>query len=253
MPTCVFCSNPANSEEHLWPKWVHERKDFGPIKRTQGDNPSTVVPHPQITVRAVCRTCNNGWMSQELEVPNIPLIANMMQDISMRLDREQQQTVATWCMKMAFLIDWTRRGGRTNRFYTRDEALAFAKDLTIPPRTHIWIGHMVTSHLSVDGHDFSVNLMDGTRIGTSSVTTVVVGHFVAQVVTDHLFPEHKDRNPYISPAPGPWATKLIRIWPIEKEWFMWPPPASFINGGHEGFAYLLRRWRTGDKADTSLL
>jgi hypothetical protein len=246
----MFCSNPIDSEEHLWPKWVHERKDFGPIKLTRGSNPTKTVPHPQVTVRAVCETCNKGWMSRKLEVPNIPIVGGMMQNLSINLDHGIQQTVATWCMKMAFLTDWTRVGGRQRRFYTKDETLAFATDLSIPPHTRIWIGHINTSHLSTDGHDFELLLaIDKARIGISSTVTIVIGHFVAQIVTDHIRPECAELNFGTQPGPGPWDTKLIQIWPIEKEWVMWPPKDSFTNGGREGIGYLLRRWRTGKQID----
>jgi hypothetical protein len=51
--SCLFCANPANSREHLWPQWVHERKDFGPLKHKRGAT-DTVIPDPRVTVKAVC-------------------------------------------------------------------------------------------------------------------------------------------------------------------------------------------------------
>jgi hypothetical protein len=92
MPLCLFCPEAANSLEHLWPKWVHERRDFGPLKHKRGTT-DIIIPNPQITVKAVCRPCNNGWMSK-LELISIPLIGSMMQNVSIQLDRGQQTTVA---------------------------------------------------------------------------------------------------------------------------------------------------------------
>jgi hypothetical protein len=186
-----------------------------------------------------------------LEDANIPLIGSMMQNLTIQLDREQQKRVAAWVMKTAFLTDWTRIGGRNTRFYTGDECAAFAKDLTIPPHTRIWIGHITSSHLSTDGHDLALmRKADGARMGTSTAVSVVVGHFVAQVVTDHLLPEYATQDaPDSQPKSGPWADKLIQIWPIEKGCVMWPPKASFTNGGPDGYAYLMKRWRVGHQAD----
>ena len=249
MPICLFCSNTANSREHLWPQWVHERRNFGPLKHKRGAI-DTIIPDPKVTVKAVCKTCNNGWMSR-LEAANIPLVGSMMQGLSIRLDREQQQVVAAWAMKMAFLTDWTRIGGKTARFYRRVECDAFAKNLTAPPRTRIWTGHITSSHLSTDGHDLALmSRAGGTRLGTSTAVTFVVGHFVAQVVTDHLSPEYtNEAAPDSQPKSGGWANKLIQIWPVEKEWVMWPPKASFTNGGPQGYAYLMNRWRIGEQVD----
>lgn len=244
--TCMFCSNSANSKEHIWPQWIHERKDFGPLNFTHGNKPTVAIPNPRVTGRAVCKKCNEGWMSLKLEVPTIPLVGNMMQGLTIVLHRDQQQTVAQWCVKMAFLSDWGRIEGRSKRFYTRDEALAFAADLTIPPRTRIWIGHLTTSHLMRDGHDFEL-LHGPTQVGLASVVTLVVGHFVAQILTDHIQPEHANLNSDFASRPGPWEAKLFQIWPIEKEWITWPPRASFTNGGPEGIGYLLQRWRIGKR------
>jgi hypothetical protein len=88
---------------------------------------------------------------------------------------------------------------------------------------------------------------DETRIGTSTVITLAVGHLAAQIVTDHLYPEFDtEAAPETIPKNGPWAEKLIQIWPIQKDWVMWPPKASFTNGGTQGYGYLLDRWRVGN-------
>ena len=252
MPVCLFCPKTANSHEHLWPKWVHERKDFGSLKYKRGTT-DTLIPNPRVTVKAVCRPCNNGWMSR-LEDANIPLIGSMMQNVSIQLDREQQQTVAAWLMKMAFLTDWTRIGGKAKRFYSRDEGATFANELTIPARTRIWIGHITSSHLSTDGHDLALLARaDGTRLGTSTAVTLAVGHLAAQVVTDHLLLQYtKQDAPDSQPKSGPWMNKLIQIWPIEKDWVTWPPMASFTNGGPQGYGYLMNRWRVGPQVDQVL-
>ena len=74
-----------------------------------------------------------------------------------------------------------------------------------------------------DGHEFELpRARDRARIGLSNVVTIVVGHFVAQIVTDQINPG--------SIRPGPWETKLIQIWPIQKERVTWTPRVSFTNG-----------------------
>lgn len=36
---CLFCDNSAGSQERLWAAWIHERKDFGPLKVSIGGSP----------------------------------------------------------------------------------------------------------------------------------------------------------------------------------------------------------------------
>lgn len=74
---CLFCDNNSGSKEHLWPKWIHERKDFEPLNFQLGGSGKKVIPDPEITVKTVCEFCNNGWMS-DLEAENIPTIGSML-------------------------------------------------------------------------------------------------------------------------------------------------------------------------------
>jgi hypothetical protein len=101
---CLFCDNDSGSKEHLWPKWIHERKDFGPLNFQLGGSANKIIPDPEIKVKTVCRVCNNGWMST-LEADNIPTIGGMLQDISMPLDEAQQKSVAAWSIKTAMVSD----------------------------------------------------------------------------------------------------------------------------------------------------
>jgi hypothetical protein len=64
---CIFCDNNSGSKEHLWPKWIHERKDFGPLNFQLGGSEKKVIPNPEITVKTVCGVCNNGWMAARRE------------------------------------------------------------------------------------------------------------------------------------------------------------------------------------------
>jgi hypothetical protein len=60
------------------------------------------------TLRAVCETCNNGWMN-DLDIAVRPLIEPMIKGYNATLTAAQQITVATWAtMKTAvFEYVWT--------------------------------------------------------------------------------------------------------------------------------------------------
>jgi hypothetical protein len=77
---CLFCDSSSGSREHLWPKWIHERVDFGPLKMDRYKSAQIIIPDPQITVKTVCEKCNNGWMS-DLETKSIPLVGGMLNDL----------------------------------------------------------------------------------------------------------------------------------------------------------------------------
>ena len=109
---CLFCDRQAGSREHLWAAWIHERlPKREPIRITSADRPITFSKNPEIKVKSVCGVCNNGWMSN-LEAASIPVVGNLMQDISLPLDTSQQTLLATWAVKTAMVLDSTNRRTR---------------------------------------------------------------------------------------------------------------------------------------------
>jgi hypothetical protein len=245
--SCIFCDNNLGSREHLWPKWIHERKDFGALRLQRGKSTEKIVPNQELKVKTVCVTCSTGWMSG-LEAENIPIIGSMMQDISTPLEGAQQKSIAAWSVKTAMMSDSMKGRNAPNRFYDRDECVNMRRTPQIPDRTRIWIGRVDGMHLGDFGTDFTILSQDKRRIGMGSVATIVAGHFISQVVTLHSVSEYEGHIE-ISCTPGDWNNMLIQIWPIEKPTVQWPPKTSFTNGGAHGIAYLVDRWRMGDKTD----
>src|ERR1700722_15527318 len=182
---CLFCDNNSGSKEHLWPKWIHERKDFGPLRIQLGKSEEKIIPNPEIMVKTVCGVCNNGWMSN-LEAENIPIIGSMMQDIAIPLDSAQQESVAAWSVKTAMVSDSMKGRSAPNQFYNRAECTNMRVSREIPARTLIWIGRIDGMHLGDFGTDFVLFNPQKERIARGSVSTIVVGHFMTHVVTAHI-------------------------------------------------------------------
>jgi|SRR5665213_4425 len=243
---CLFCDNTANSQEHIWPRWVHERKNFGPIRHQIGSRPERILPDPEQTVGTVCQPCNNGWMSR-LESDNIPLIGLMFADVSVPLDKEQQATVAAWAVKTAIVNDSTQ-GRHVPRFYTREECASLRLNRTIPAHTRVWIGRLNSSRLHLNGTHIRVfSTVPPARI-PGMVINVVVGHLAVQVFSLHPHPDHAGMAiPLPPPKPGDWDNLLVSIWPVEFQYVTWPPRLSFTNGGLLPIAALLDRWRIGQE------
>src|SRR6266851_8074507 len=67
--SCIFCEGRANSKEDAWPLWLLRRlgvTEAGIIEGQLGKQAPTTwrTAHAKLTVRFVCTSCNNGWMSQ---------------------------------------------------------------------------------------------------------------------------------------------------------------------------------------------
>jgi hypothetical protein len=223
--SCLFCDNTPGSREHLWPAWIHKRRDFGLIRMQRGTSAEVIV-NPEQKVRTVCSVCNNGWMSK-LEQENIPLIGSMFQDLSIPLNEAQQHTVAAWAVKTAMMFDSTKGRNSDNRFYTKSDGVGLRVNREIPNLTRIWIGRMSSLHLNHAECDIAL-LSGSTRIGTASVSTIAAGHFAAQVVTIHPGSElAKQPTIELYHKPRDWDNMLLSIWPIERPTVIWPPKISF--------------------------
>jgi len=244
---CIFCDEDSGSREHLWPKWIHERKDFGALRIQRGNAAPIVVPDPEQKVKTVCGKCNNGWMS-DLESENIPLIGCMFHGLTVPLTEVQQHSVVAWAVKTTMVIESTKGRNAPNLFYEKSERVNLRVHRTIPNRTRIWIGTISGLHLGAFGTDITILANAQTRIGMGSVATIVVGHFVAQVVTMHINPDFTEKDVTdVQPKPGDWNSRLIKIWPKEPAGVIWPPSVAFTNGGPLGIAYLMDRWRIGGR------
>jgi hypothetical protein len=216
----------------------------------RGKGKVIIVMDPEMTIKTVCGKCNHGWMGN-LEGRNIPIIGSMFQDLTLHLERDQQTIVAQWVTKTAMVLDSSRPRVGGVRFYTREECVNMGESLTIPSRTRIWLGRLDSKHLHAGGTDFLYRLADdGRPLVHSCISTFVAGHFVAQAITQHMEREFDDITiPDLAPKPGNWENKLSLIWPVERESLMWPPNATFTNGGPEGIGYLLDRFRIGEAVD----
>jgi hypothetical protein len=60
-------------------------------------------------------------------------------------------------------------------------------------------------------------------------------------------------TPETQPKGGDGGGFLTQVWPIHRDWLIWPPKESFTNGGPNGIAYLMDRWRIGEAVDSSAI
>jgi hypothetical protein len=242
---CIFCSNPANSKEDLWPKWILKRLDIKrPIRHTIGQRSPKILPRPQIRVGTVCNICNAGWM-HDLENANIPLIGCLMENISTSLDAEQQLTIARWAVKTAMVQDSIYTHTR-KLFYTDSERAEIRAHLTIPNDTLVWLGQCSLRTLAVDGYDVGLDFQTVTEIAkpaNGTVSTFILGHLTLQVLTIHV-PEPYRGRPWEARVTidGPWDRLLVPVWPTTRS-VSWPPSLHFKGG--KGINMLNSRLRGG--------
>jgi hypothetical protein len=105
---CIFCGSASDlTREHVLPDWLTEiGLDIEPSIHHAG--PLNRVPRQwsakpfRTTVKMVCATCNNGWLSR-LEGAAKPVIAPLIRGEPRRLPVDDQALIAAWTCKTALV------------------------------------------------------------------------------------------------------------------------------------------------------
>lgn len=242
---CIFCPNPADSAEHLFSDWILEELEdiSGPINIKIGKRKNVWQHTPEVKVNCVCHQCNNGWMSN-LETKNQPYMRSMMHGHSIVLEPSQQKQLARWAVLKTIVLDAADR--QRHPFYTAEERESLRPPLaSCLPGTTIWLGYLSSRSFHMGATDLSGSIGEVPKAYRGSVTTVVLGHLVIQVLSVHVLPMfagfRKLRWTY---KPGKWDESLLMSWPVLGS-ISWPPLLSFVERGQNPIAALIDRFRIG--------
>src|SRR5271165_5135232 len=153
MKPCIFCSKPADSKEDLFPRWILKGVVTGqPLYRKMGDAPPEITKDQEVRLPCVCQKCNNTWMSG-MEMTVKKFLGPMIEDLSITLDRQNQQNLAEWAVKGAMINDTV---DPHPRFFTEAESHAFRLKRTIPKRTLVFAARFTGRNLDSNGVDFTL-------------------------------------------------------------------------------------------------
>lgn len=143
---CIFCSNSANSPEHIWPKWMGAHFQPSPhdtsIAIAEQFHPPTAPIHMSrhghpttLKLKVVCRGCNNGWMS-EIEAAAKPYLERMLLGQRTSLDDIAQLHIARWLTLKMMVFE---RNDPSSAVFTRTQTVAFAENKSPPDYMKIWL------------------------------------------------------------------------------------------------------------------
>jgi len=156
-------------------------------------------------------------------------MGSLVNDISMRLDEEQQQLLARWATKTAMVIEGAKQ--EKNNFYTAAQRSEFRATLVPPRETAIWLGRCFESNnLHGEARKLHVSNPKATNpLEDGCATTFVTGRLVMQVLSIERKPDAKRGSLRLQMRAGPWENKLVQVWPVERQRVNWPPPQSFSD------------------------
>jgi len=148
---CIFCESTGLTAEHIWPVWSHEL-----LLSISGRHPKNVSLHsvgrkgvvetsshkerqgPVINkkIRAVCGTCNGGWMSA-LEVKAKPILTGLIRGDLGELGISDQETLSQWVTLKTMVCEQNKKD---EVVFTEQQRHQFRSNRNIPKEMKIWMG-----------------------------------------------------------------------------------------------------------------
>jgi hypothetical protein len=243
---CVFCGGRVNSKEHVIPGWIdgvfrgHPRKkrigDLRHVLREHNGDKAWTGKFLSLTVRCVCRSCNNGWMDHEIERPARPSLEPMILGGPVTLDRTAQERVAAWAIKTAAMTQLARSGPQPLR---DDLRAALYERHVAPAACRVWLAALVRTPNpltwgsvrglpAIGAHD------PATATGQMELATIAIGQLVLHslrwsgVELDELVLPHAIEQ------------LVLPVWPVEAPEITWPPDA--VLDGRESLRNFAEAW-----------
>ena len=221
---CLFCPNPVDSAEHIGSDWILEDlKQSVDIKITIGKSGSIWIDSPEVLIKCVCKTCNNGWMS-ELENANKFPIHAMINNEPCGLTKRDQNKLARWAVMKAMVLDSCNPARRP--FYVEAERENLKSSSIVPARTLVWIGQFSAKGFHFGGTDIWGEIEKIAKASHGCVTSMDIGHLVMQVLSVHVISQFAQQNVNIGCRMGDWRNSLLDIFPVTDS-LRWPPNVTF--------------------------
>jgi hypothetical protein len=113
---CIFCGAVGLTKEHIFPRWlatILTAAVMGPVTSERTESSADGVTQQQwgaadvtsYTVRVVCASCNNGWMSQ-IEAKAKPVLAPMIVGRPTKLSPAMQLDLAAWTAMKCYVVEY---------------------------------------------------------------------------------------------------------------------------------------------------
>jgi hypothetical protein len=221
--TCIFCGGTPLSREHLWPDWlrreaaINEAFDHRLEQEVDGvetrDLNFSTPPFNQV-VRAVCASCNGGWMSA-IEQDAKPILQDLIYGHGRTLELGDKRKLATWTFLKACVFDELHPQERV--VPAEHRALLFTYKR--PPGTGVanWVG---TYEALEVGHYASQGLLVR-RTGqpdpgspTIYIVTITMGTLIIQVAGSVVDGLGFDDLDLAKLAP---ELHVIKVWPASDD------------------------------------
>jgi hypothetical protein len=220
---CLFCGGRPVTLEHVIPTWLHQAMGVtSRVELSMGTRQLRSGPRLDVKLRAICASCNGGWLS-DLEREFGSLMTAAIHGRPVELDAEQQRTAALWAAKTWLLLELALEHDR-GMAYRSSAIWPYLHAHREPPgHLQIWAG-------GLEPQDSTI-----AWAATQPIGDPVVGVVSAYAIGNLLFQIYSPASETGQPLPellrmgiGPQLQPgLVALWPPEAAVVRLPPATRF--------------------------
>lgn len=166
---CIFCDTLGNiSKEHFWPEWLapyiseaNTSRHISVLLEAEGKEPQKLNRSSErdgnvLTkkIRIVCKTCNNGWMSQ-IESAVKPILIALINRSNLVLSSEDTKILALWVSLKTIVGEYATENMALTVLNDRQ---LLRSDNIIPEYFRVFIGyHSLNEQAAYQRHSTTVS------------------------------------------------------------------------------------------------
>jgi hypothetical protein len=246
--SCPFCDGPGPfTREHVVAQWISEtltqmepdepdwwtHYSAGGILTRNREHPSP-NPGPTVVVRAVCGTCNSGWMS-DVEGTARPVLEPMIRGKQVSLSAQRQLDVAAWAAKTAIALEHHEP---TATITLREDRHLVREQLRPPQHHRVRLAYRDA---------YLEPLVVKTLVGRSDtaaderpdvfITLIALGFLLVHVWGGHGAPPSKGFT-----TTGTQLDRALTVWPPIIGTVVWPPRVPVNDEDMDDFTAEVAPW-----------
>lgn len=227
---CIFCGQQGVTKEHVWPLWL--RSIFADCGSTHIIHSERVSGnrnyHSKLlstTVRTVCASCNNEWLSR-LEQNSMPLLCDMIRGTGRKLDTADQELLSLWCVKTGLILESI---SSPSKISPEHGSLIFSRRRPVD-YSHIWLASCAETEPVMSNFLQPLSPEIKGKKFSAYLQTFRIGLFTAQILWS------ESRQAVDSVADRQDSLDYTHIWPACNDIAEWPKSRIATFAENEIFA-----------------
>jgi hypothetical protein len=240
---CVFCGKEGVpfAKEDILAKWLTKdfRKSWATITNIKTGHRFKARGQVGLVSRTVCKSCNNGWMS-DLEHDTQPILKPLIFGQAKTLSEDDQLILTSWLMKTSMMLEFLPDS--TSNFFNQTDREQFCQTSSIPPNTRMFLARWAPSHVEMKTRNYCISGKAPNDFGDfmAFITTLALGHVILQLFSVKITPLPEGNVPVLGIALQHYGHSAdVQIWPVASIGHF-PPPLRIAEPEFDSFS---DRWK----------